>query len=608
MVVLPSNIGPVILGMPTGLWAALGLIPFFILYLIRPRPKRMELPSLMFFMRGSGKSIVQSFFRTLLRDLLFLLQLIVCIALLMIPSQPYTNTTINLAAENVVLVIDTSASSQVQMEGGTRLAHALDQAKNLLGKQNTIILAKGTPEVIAQDVSAIEALKKLQAIQPTDTGSRIGEAMLQAGQLLEGDGRIVVLSDFDNTDGMDPKTAKTALESQGKHITFINTATGSVDNVGFIDLAVREDVSTAYVRNFGTKEVTVPLQIGDSTRQLTIAAGDVTTVAFKTPPGVTQLKLTTGDAFPADDQAVMSAPTASQIKVLLITNDKSKFLSSALTSSPLIDLAVSEPPIVSKEQYDVYIVDHVTASQVLPGTYTDLLKDAQNGAGVVIVAQDGMGGTDYGQLLPVNIIGEGKDAYVHKDQGGSLTNNLDFGNVKTYIKTSLAPGAVSLASTTDNSSIIAIKTAGSGLVLYYGLLESSSDFKLTPDYPIFWQNAMRQLAQRPAILDLNKKAGDSITVDGKTTVKGPDGKPIAGPLITFERAGTYTVDDRTVAVNYLNAAESTLRYHPDMVTDQSDSAGSLREERPFYWEVPLLVIAAAFLLFEIIFLKVRGDI
>ncbi|MEK6823007.1 MAG: BatA and WFA domain-containing protein, partial [Nanoarchaeota archaeon] len=434
MVVLPSSIGPVFFGLPTGLWAMLGLVPFLILYLIRPRPKRMELPSLMFFLRSSGRSIVTSFLRTIYRDLLFFIQIIIALALLLMPAQPYTNTQIDLAAEHTVIVIDTSASSQVVEDGQTRFERALAAAEDLIGKKTSIILAKGTPQIVVASASANEARTALRAIKPTDTTSRIGEAMFLADQVLQGDGRIVVLSDFDNTEGVSPTTAKTALEARGIPVAFVNVAQGTVQNVGFIDIVVGEDTSTTYIRNFGTKEASVALHIADVTREFTIPAGGIEPFQFKTPPGITELKLETNDAYAPDDTLIVSAPDEAKIKVLLITNDKSRFLESALTSSPRVDLSVSEPPIISKGQYDVYILHNLDQKDVLPGTFEDLLARARKGSAVVIHAQQGMGVFKFGDLLPVELIGDANNSYIRIDQETTITRNLELGNIKQYIQ------------------------------------------------------------------------------------------------------------------------------------------------------------------------------
>jgi hypothetical protein len=607
MIQMPSSIGSFLFDMPEGLWALAGVLPFIILYLIRPRPKRLEMPSLMFFIRTSGKSIVSSFLRTFMRDILFFIQLVIVLALLLIPSQPHTTTQISVTAESTVLVIDTSASMQAREDGSTRLDKAISEAGKLIGQKTTIILAKGTPELLIKDAIPQTARQMLQIIKPTETASRIGEAMIMAAAELEGKGRVVVISDFDNTDGVEPMTALSAIQSQGKDISLINVARTQVNNVGFIDFVPGEDQSTAYVQNFGSTEASVQLTVGSEHRQLTIPAGGLEPVQFKTPAGLADLTLQTNDPFPADDMLHVSGPPQKQIRVLLITNDKSRFLESALTSSPLIDLAVAEPPIIPKDGYDIYVLSNLKKSEVLPGTFPDLLERAKQGAGVIIELQDGIGTFNWGDLMPAEFTGEGNGTAVIIDQQTTITRDIEFGNLKWYVKARPTPGAMSLASTTDNSTVLALKSVGAGAVVYMGIPETS-DFKIQPDYPIFWQRLLKILAKRQDVLDLNKKTGDSIQVPTGAVLEGPMGS-VQGPVVTLERSGVYTLGDRQIAVNFLNAAESALVKHDIAAAAQdAGSLSQLKEERQLYLENWLLIIAAVFLVIELMFLKVRGDI
>lgn len=610
MIEMPSSIGSVIFDLPIGLWALAGILPFLILYLIRPRPKKLELPSLMFFIRYSGKSVVSSFLRAILRDLLFFIQIVIVLALLLIPSQPHMPTQVSVTAENTVLVIDTSASMQAKEDGTSRLDKALAEANKLIGQKTTIVLAKEVPELLIKDAIPQTAIQALKAIRPTETGSRIGEAMLMAAEELEGNGRIVVLSDFDNTDGVSPTTAMNVIETKGKKVNLINLGKKKLDNIAIIDFVPGDPSSTAYIRNYGGKDATIQLKVGEDRRQLNIPAGGLEPVQFKTPPGVNELSIETGDALSQDDILRISGPPQDKIKVLLITNDKSKFLSSALTSSPLIDLAIAEPPILPKFDsgaYDIYVIANLKNSEVLPGTFPDLVQAARSGAGVIIQTQEGIGTFDWGQLLPVELTGEGSGGAVKVDQETTLTRDIQFGSLKWYATAKPTPGTLSLASTADNSTIIALKPTGTGTIAYVGIAETS-DFKLQPDYPIFWQRLLKLLAKRQDVRDLNKKTGDTVAVPEGKTLSGPDGDT-EGPIVLLERAGIYEIGDTTIAVNLLDARESALASHEiaEAVTDAA-SLAKVTEERQLHLETWLLIAAAVFLLIELLFLKVRGDV
>ena len=58
-----------------GLYALAALVPLIIIYLIKPKPKKREIPALMFLLKERTKSTFRSFFRNIMRDWLLLLQI-----------------------------------------------------------------------------------------------------------------------------------------------------------------------------------------------------------------------------------------------------------------------------------------------------------------------------------------------------------------------------------------------------------------------------------------------------------------------------------------------------------------------------------------------------
>ena len=68
-------------GNTLGWLAFLSLIPLIIIYLIKPKPTKLKVPSLMFFMKRTNTSTAQSLFRRFQNDLLFLIQLLVLLLL-----------------------------------------------------------------------------------------------------------------------------------------------------------------------------------------------------------------------------------------------------------------------------------------------------------------------------------------------------------------------------------------------------------------------------------------------------------------------------------------------------------------------------------------------
>src|SRR3989344_3403464 len=151
-----------------GLWALLALIPLIVLYLIRPRPTTMSIPSLMFFIQSSGSRRLTSFLKQITRGWLFLIQLLLLAAIALTFANPYTTYQYDITSSNTVLVLDVSASSQAIDGGRMRFDQEIIQAKRLLGSTNTIILAKDVPYIAMQDASADEAASFLGSLEPKD--------------------------------------------------------------------------------------------------------------------------------------------------------------------------------------------------------------------------------------------------------------------------------------------------------------------------------------------------------------------------------------------------------------------------------------------------------
>src|SRR3989344_1204070 len=101
------------LGNVIGFLGFLSLIPLIILYLIRPRPTNLKVPSLMFFFSKEKSTTAESILRHFHEDLLFYLQLLVLTLLALSLAQPLLTVKRDAVSSNIVFVLDASASSQV---------------------------------------------------------------------------------------------------------------------------------------------------------------------------------------------------------------------------------------------------------------------------------------------------------------------------------------------------------------------------------------------------------------------------------------------------------------------------------------------------------------
>lgn len=583
----------------------LALVPFVLMYLIRPKAIKLKIPTLMFFVRSKNIRKRTSFLRNILRDWLFLLQLLILLLLIVQTLSPSSIYEYSVGAKNTVVVLDVSASSQV----GNRFDRILDEAKSVLGSSNTIILAKGSPYIGLEDATKTDALDFLRRIQPRDTESSIGEAMILGGETLhEEEGRVIVISDFLNTNGLDPETAKNVLESKGIIVDMINVGEAK-SNVGITDLQVDKDTSTVYIRNFDKGEKLVPLKIGDVNKNLKIPPQSVETFSFETPNGLTKIEIEVEDDLEIDNIAYLSAPEDIETKILLITNDpkKSVFIKNAFLAQKNIKLEVSEPPIISKDDYDIYIIHSVNPESILPGTFEDISHKIDDGSGMIIYAQPDLGEIQFKGLLPVDLKGKGSGVSVIIDQLNKFTRNVDFGRIEEYHKAESKSNVITLARG-NNNTIIAQMQKGKGSILYFGVMDESSDFKYSPEYPIFWKNVVEVLTNSKDVRNLNSKIGNTLLLNKEERIKTPLGT-IRQTSLLYEDVGLYELEDRTIAVNLLNDQESDITRISEIGQSSKDyTLKEVKEKRDLNFEIPLIICALIMLFIELFYIKIRGDV
>ena len=590
----------------TGLWALLSLVPLILLYLIKPRPRTMAIPSLMFFMRSTGYRKLTSFLRQIVRDWLFVIQLLLLLALALTFAKPFTTYLKDVTASNTVIVIDVSASSQTFENGATRFEIGVAKAKKILTSKNTIILAKDAPLIGIKDASYDQAYRFLSSIEPKDTITRLGEAVLLAGETLT-EGRVLVISDFISTEGQDPQVAKAILETKGLHVEFINTAGSKRSNAGIIDMTADETSTTVYVKNYDDSQKKITLNIGSTKEQLTIAAHATETHSFKTPEGLTKIMLEENDDFQVDNTAYLSAPVKKAVKAVLITNNASVFLTNALKASGDVTLDIARPPIVPTQKYDIYIIHNIEVDQLLPGTFEDIAENVDNGATAIIHVQENSPFIDYKGLSSVGIGGRKDNAPIRIDQLNRFTKNIEFGTIESFFSALPKENTITIASA-ENSPIIAVGKRGNGKLIYYGIPEKTSDFKFSPSYPIFWTELIRYATEQQEINNLNYHTGDSLVFDLPQEVKTPSFTTKQTTLM-LEEAGIYTLNDRTISVNLLNEKESDINSNTSFGTKSPQfELKPVKEERTHSLEFNLLALALALLILEILFVKWRGDL
>ncbi|MBW3000292.1 VWA domain-containing protein [Candidatus Woesearchaeota archaeon] len=617
-----TNVGNFFLS-PIWLYALLLLIPFFLLYLIRPKPKHEVIPSLMFLFKDLGRNRRTNFFRRLIRDLLFLLQLLVLLFLLFSVAKPYINVAKESFFKNTVLVLDVSASMKADYQGGTRFEEAVNLAKNNLGVVNTLVLAKKTPEVVLVDEDSIETRRELNRLEPLDTPTNLYDAISTAGGYAKSTSRVVVISDFIDTEtdtGLE--TAKKTLEAQGIKVDFLRVFE-PVNNVGIVDLSIDEKKTSAVIKNYNQQDVEVEVEVGELKETINIPADSKELFTFSTPAGTSKLELDVQDLkdeFEADNSVFISTPEDVKKRVLLITNNpnpEKTFLFNAFDVMKNVIIEVAIPPkIPDLNGYDLFIFKDIDPKLILPGTFKGVKKEVEDyGKTVIITAQPDLASIDFFGLLPL-IYNETitSSTNILSSSGESLTANIEFGITKKYFRVSPWEGVslVVIAATEDQTPLITFNTLKNGKVFFYGILdedeEADTSFGKSPVYFVFWKRLVEFATDTPSIKNLNFKTGSVLNFKEEQRIQTPKGR-ITAQSLSLDNTGLYTLNDRTIAINLLNEEESNVNneasYAEEGVYQASDR---FKEKVPFELTYYFIIAAIILLLIEFLYIKLRGDL
>ncbi len=586
------------LGNTLGFWAFLSLIPLIIFYLIKPKPANLKVPSLMFFFSREKSTTAESILRHFHDDLLFLIQLLVLSLLAFSLVQPALTVKKDAVSSNIVFVLDASASSKVLEGDKTRFEIAKDKIKELVTSRNSLVLIKSRPILVLQGVGRSELVKYLDKLEATDDLSDISSAIILAAELLSNaKGRVVVLSDLISSKGVPVGLGQKILEGKGIPVDFITPAKDNKKNIGIVNMVLTSDTANVYVKNYNDNDENVNLKVGNDLRTFNVKAGSVEPNVFSLTEGDINFEILNKDDFVTDNKIVITKPYGDEIKVMLISSNPSPFLKAALSSITKVKLTTAEPPVIPAGDFDVYIVNKVNKNSLLVGTFKDLSEKIKSGKGNIIVAAwPGMELLDFEGLLPLQILEKEKGSTINVDQVTRFTKDIDFGSVSNYYKVVLKNG-LSIASS-NGSSLISSFKLDKGELIYYGIMDDESDFKLNPNYPIFWNNLIFYIAGRSDLNDLNLKTGNILEINNNT--------------VTLDKAGVFYLANKKVSVNLLNEKESDINFK-DFTNDINLKTVDYKlESVKVYVDYNLgfyLVLIVLFLvIFELGFIKFRGEL
>ena len=262
---------------------------------------------------------------------------------------------------------------------------------------------------------------------------------------------------------------------------------------------------------------------------------------------------------------------------------------------------------LSKNKYDIYVIHNIDHDQILPGTFEDIFSEVKNGATAIIHSQEDTPAIDYAGLNPVTIGGRKEGSVIRIEQLNRFTKNIEFGTAEYILTAQPNKGTLSIAKV-ENNDVLSIGKQGDGKLIYYGILEKASDFKFSPGYPIFWTELLRFAIEQQEIKNLNFATGDTLVLETEQEITTPS-RTTKSSTIMLEETGMYTVGDRKIAVNLVNEKESSINTNTSFGTKSINfELKPVKEERKYALEFLLVGAGLVLLIFETIYVKLRGDI
>lgn len=605
---------------PLGLWSLLVLIPFIVFYIIKPKPKKVIIPSLMFFIKDRAQSNFNSFLQKFFKDFLFFVQFIVLILLALAIAKPYLTVPSISYVDSIVFVIDGSASMSALEDGSTRFERAMDIALDRVEGKNTIILATDRGQLLLENGGSKEAIEIFESLKSRETlSANFYDSIVLAENFAKTDNSaVLVLSDF-SIDRVEEDflKGKLYLESKGIDVFFEDVSRNKAKNVGIIDLEVKDLESTVWIKNFNENTETFTLTYGEKKEAIRLEGHDVTSLTVTTQPGTSTIEIDVKDDFELDNYAYISAPEQASMEVMIITNEEEKYLTTALKLMDKVSINIQKPPIVLFGNPDVIILGNINKNVIIPGDISKVKKLAnEQGIPVIILAQDGLLDLDLGSMFPLELIKKDpvsiSDIAIPTQVNSYLTPaEIQFGQVRQIYEASGNENVIVYAETSKNKyPLITLSAYGRGRILYYGLFDDYSDFKADIFYPIFWKRALDVLIGGKTIGEINKQTGYLQIVGKEQVVDTPGGKR-TGKAITLDYTGFYKFKDYTIAANLMSEEEQRL--NKDSISVETSElvleADKIRKEtKEKELTILMVIIIGVLLLFELIYIKFRGDV
>jgi Aerotolerance regulator N-terminal len=354
---------------PAALVGLLALPLLLVPYLVRKKPRRLVISSLLLFMEGGVPASGRPWGRINLPPIFFL-QLLLLALLILALSEPV----FSVRPTNIAVVLDNSASMQALEDGKTRLSLAKESVSSVIGELGvggTVDLYVTTPrltKVRAAPLDPVEAKAAVGAITAFDLGdpSIDYDAVLSQLARERKYERVYLVTDH-------PARGQTATA----RVITIGRAQHNLAVTGFeihrASLVNPRLEAGAKIANFSDRDEKIKVVLKGSgttlaSREVAVGADKTASVTFEgfaEQPSY-EVAVEAGDALPLDNHRFAVAPASRHLQILAVTPRPQAMMS--LKSIPGISVDVVSPAEYEKSERTGYGLEifHFSAPAVPP--------------------------------------------------------------------------------------------------------------------------------------------------------------------------------------------------------------------------------------------------
>ena len=620
---------------PFALAALLSIIPLIILYMLRPKPAVLSIPSLMFVLKlERERKRVYASLTKIVQDPLFLIQLLMLILLSIAAAGYYYSSEEPLSGEHTVLILDTSASMQVD----SRFEDAVGIADDYVSKRNSIILASDMPLLALEGGSASAAHDIFKKVKPGAGAADLSAAITTGMRSLSREGgRIIVVSDFTYSKGDDPVASKNLAESYGIEVNFVKVGKPA-DNIGIINGWIEATDGkygyTGVIKNYKDQNQRVKIETvrgtsGNATTSFTldVPAGETNQFTLgNLGPGITTVRLDVKDSQPVDNKAYISIPETSDQRILYITDNGKLPSKTALSLLPNSDLTVSESVPAELDKYTLVVL--AQKETPIADTSVERIENyVRNGGNAVFIVSGALipekTEVDLIRILPVKPLRLEDAEYgirVKEIQKSSITKDIRSNeiSVRKYMSAAERTGSTTLVALENDVPILSYWQVGRGTVFYMGLSDelgenSWNNFHNLPEYPVFWIKLVQWLGGTGDISEYNLKTGTLTSLAKTEEIRTPS-KTFTSNRILFDEAGIYELAGKKIAVNLYDDRESNTKIDASELIKRAVSNDEPKLVRADSYtakqDITNYLIGVLFLLIllEILIVRQRGEL